>query len=97
VGRNALIDQSIHHAYVHQIRAAKSFIVIDNQYFLGSSHLWDSGQRGGFASHLIPIELAEKICAKIRAGERFAVYVTVPLYPEGTPTSQSVQELLRYA
>jgi phospholipase D1/2 len=96
VGRNALIDQSIHHSYVHHIRGAKSFVVIDNQYFLGSSHLWNSGQRGGFASNLIPVEIAEKICTKIRANERFAVYVTVPLFPEGESSSGAVQEILSH-
>lgn len=96
VRRNAGIDQSIHHAYVHNIRSAKHFIYIENQYFLGSSHLWASGQRGGFAPHLIAIELAEKICAKIRANERFAVYVNIPLYPEGPPDSGAVQEILSH-
>lgn len=94
--RNALIDASIHHAYVHNIRCAKHFIYVENQYFLGSSHLWNSGQRGGFASHLVVIELAEKICAKIRANERFAVYVNVPLFPEGAPDSGPVQEILSH-
>lgn len=96
VRRNAPTDQSIHHAYVHFIRNAKHFIYIENQYFLGSSHMWDSGQRGGFASNLIPIEIAEKICAKIRAGERFVVYVAIPLYPEGAPDSGPVQEILSH-
>lgn len=94
--RLASVDQSIHHAYCHQIRRARSFIYVENQYFLGSSHLWDSGQRGGFASHLVPIELAEKICAKIRANERFAVYVTIPMFPEGIPDSAAVQEILSH-
>lgn len=55
-----------------------------------------SKQRGGFSSHLIAIELAEKICAKIRAGQRFVVYVCVPLYPEGPPESGAVQEILAH-
>lgn len=96
VRRNALIDLSIHHAYVHQIRRAKHFIYIENQYFLSSSHMWLSGQRGGFAPNLVAIEIAEKICAKIRANERFAVYVNVPLYPEGAPASGPVQEILSH-
>lgn len=98
VRRNANIDQSIHHAYVHAIRSAKHFIYIENQYFLGSSHMWDrnSSQRGGFSSHLVPIEIAEKICAKIRAGQRFAVYANIPMYPEGPPDSAAVQEILSH-
>ncbi|KAI0563002.1 Phospholipase D [Gracilaria domingensis] len=96
VRRNALSDHSIHSAYVHQIRAAKHFIYIENQYFLGSSHMWESNQRGAFAAHLVPIEIAEKVCAKIRSGQRFAVYVSIPLYPEGAPDSGAVQEILSH-
>lgn len=60
--------------------------------------MWDksSKQRGGFSNHLIAIEVAEKICAKIRAGQRFVVYLTVPLYPEGPPESGAVQEILAH-
>ena len=98
VRNKTLIDSSIHDAYIHQIRRAKSHIVLENQYFLGSSHVWDrsSNQRGGFSNHLIAIELAEKICAKIRAGQRFVVYLIVPMYPEGPPSSKAVQEILAH-
>uniref|UniRef100_A0A1D1YBW3 phospholipase D n=1 Tax=Anthurium amnicola TaxID=1678845 RepID=A0A1D1YBW3_9ARAE len=40
------------------------------------------------------MELALKICSKIRAKERFAVYIVIPMWPEGVPTSSSVQEIL---
>lgn len=93
---SALTDMSIHKAYIHHIRSAKHFIYIENQYFLGSSHMWDSGQRAGFASHLVAIEIAEKICSKIRANERFVVYVNIPLFPEGPPDSGAVQEILSH-
>lgn len=96
VRRSAATDQSIHNAYIHHIRCAKHFIYLENQYFIGSSHLWDSGQRGGFAANLVPIELAEKICAKIRANERFVVYLTIPMFPEGPPESTAVQEILSH-
>ena len=46
------------------------------------------------ADNLIPMELALKIASKIRAGERFAVYVFIPLWPEGIPASATVQEIL---
>ena len=46
------------------------------------------------ADNLIPIELALKIASKIRAQERFAVYVVIPMWPEGVPTAASVQEIL---
>lgn len=40
------------------------------------------------------MELALKIAGKIRAKERFAVYIVIPMWPEGAPTSASVQEIL---
>ena len=36
------------------------------------------------ANNLIPMELALKIASKIRAKERFAVYIVIPMCPEGT-------------
>ena len=46
------------------------------------------------ADNLIPMELALKIASKIRANERFAVYIVLPLWPEGDPKSAAVQEIL---
>ena len=46
------------------------------------------------AEHLIPMELTLKIISKIRANERFAVYIVIPMWPEGAPSSASVQEIL---
>lgn len=51
--------------------------------------LWCTG-----ADNLIPMELALKIASKIRAKERFAVYVVIPLWPEGDPKTNTVQEIL---
>jgi phospholipase D1/2 len=34
------IDASIHRAYISLIRNAKRYLYLENQYFLGSSHLW---------------------------------------------------------
>ncbi|KAI7735465.1 hypothetical protein M8C21_017823 [Ambrosia artemisiifolia] len=91
--KNLVIDRSIQKAYIQAIRSAKNFIYIENQYFLGSSYAWNSYKDAG-ADHLIPIELALKIASKIRANERFAVYIIIPMWPEGVPTSASVQEIL---
>ncbi|KAJ1261943.1 hypothetical protein BS78_09G067700 [Paspalum vaginatum] len=96
-GKDQIIDRSIQDAYIHAIRRARSFIYIENQYFLGSSYCWkpdgirpeDIG-----ALHLIPKELSMKVVSKIEAGERFAVYVVVPMWPEGIPESGSVQAIL---
>ncbi len=48
------------------------------------------------ANQLIPMELALKIASKIKAGERFAVYVIIPMWPEGVPDSAAVQEILYF-
>lgn len=46
------------------------------------------------ADNLIPMELALKIASKIRARERFAVYILIPMWPEGDPKTNTVQEIL---
>ncbi|XP_074562986.1 phospholipase D delta-like isoform X1 [Curcuma longa] len=91
--KNLIIDKSIHTAYVRAIRSAKHFIYIENQYFLGSSYAWPSYKNSG-ADNLIPMEIALKIARKIRAKERFAVYVVIPMWPEGDPSAFTVQEIL---
>ncbi|BBN05147.1 phospholipase D1/2 [Marchantia polymorpha subsp. ruderalis] len=94
-GKDSVIDRSIQDAYISAIRRAKDYIYIENQYFLGSAFGWDDKRDSG-ASHLIPMELALKIVSKIEAGERFAVYVVVPMWPEGAPESGSVQAILNW-
>ncbi|KAI3734422.1 hypothetical protein L6452_13890 [Arctium lappa] len=91
--KNLVIDRSIQKAYIQAIRSAKNFIYIENQYFLGSSYAWHSYRDAG-ADHLIPVELALKIASKIRANERFSVYIVIPMWPEGVPSSASAQEIL---
>lgn len=46
------------------------------------------------AYNLVPMELTLKIASKIRGGERFAVYVIIPMWPEGNPSSVRVQPVL---
>ncbi|XP_074372997.1 phospholipase D delta-like isoform X2 [Apium graveolens] len=91
--KNLVIDKSIQKAYIQAIRCAQHFIYIENQYFLGSSYAWSSRKSAG-ADNLIPMELALKIASKIRAKKRFAVYIVIPMWPEGNPSSASVQEIL---
>lgn len=93
VAKNLVVDKSIQMAYIQAIRSAQHFIYIENQYFLGSSYAWPSYKDAG-ADNLIPMELALKIVSKIRAKERFTVYVVIPMWPEGAPDSLSVQEIL---
>lgn len=96
-GKDNIIDRSIQDAYINAIRRAKDFIYIENQYFLGSSFAWKAEginvEEIG-ALHLVPKELSTKIVSKIEAGERFTVYVVVPMWPEGIPESASVQAIL---
>ncbi|KAK4843999.1 hypothetical protein QYF36_015169 [Acer negundo] len=91
--KDLVVDKSIQVAYIQAIRSAQHFIYIENQYFLGSSYAWPSYKYAG-ADNLIPMELALKIANKIRANERFAVYVIIPMWPEGDPKKESVQEIL---
>ncbi|KAF9614958.1 hypothetical protein IFM89_021388 [Coptis chinensis] len=96
-GKDNIIDRSIQDGYINAIRRAKNFIYIENQYFLGSSFGWKSdgiNVNDVGALHIIPKELSLKIVSKIEAGERFAVYVVVPMWPEGIPESASVQAIL---
>ncbi|KAL7612903.1 hypothetical protein Lser_V15G07160 [Lactuca serriola] len=90
--KNMVIDKSIQTAYIQAIRSAQHFIYIENQYFIGSSYAWSYENAG--ADNLIPMELAQKIASKIRQNERFSVYVVIPMWPEGVPTSATVQEIL---
>ncbi|GLU00590.1 hypothetical protein SLE2022_179440 [Rubroshorea leprosula] len=91
--KGVVIDVSIQTAYIQSIRSAQRFIYIENQYFIGSSYAWSSNKDAG-ANNLIPMELALKITSKIRANERFAVYVIIPMWPEGKPKSKRVQKIL---
>ncbi|CAA0819330.1 Phospholipase D delta [Striga hermonthica] len=91
--KDLVIDRSIQTAYIQAIRSAQHFIYIENQYFLGSSYAWPAYKDAG-ADHLIPMELAMKIASKIRAKERFAVYVVIPMWPEGNPNDNVMQEIL---
>ncbi|KAL2633969.1 hypothetical protein R1flu_005448 [Riccia fluitans] len=93
--KNIAVDVSIQTAYIKAIRGAQHFIYIENQYFIGSSYAWPDYKSAG-ADQMIPIELALKIASKIRANERFAVYIAIPLWPEGPPDSAAVQEILYF-
>lgn len=55
----------------------------------GFLHFHSSG-----ANNLIPMEIALKIADKIRANERFAAYIVIPMWPEGVPTGAATQRIL---
>ncbi|KAI3442154.1 Phospholipase D [Psidium guajava] len=95
--KDNVIDRSIQDAYINAIRRAKNFIYIENQYFLGSSFGWKAqgiSVADINALHLVPKELSLKIVSKIEARERFAVYIVIPMWPEGIPESDSVKAIL---
>ncbi|XP_077236735.1 phospholipase D alpha 1-like [Tasmannia lanceolata] len=94
-GKDVTIDQSIHVGYIEAIRRAKRFIYIENQYFFGSCSSWSEDQDCG-CLNLVPMEIALKIASKIREGERFAVYVVTPMWPEGEPEGDTVQAILHW-
>lgn len=48
------------------------------------------------APNLVPLEIAMKVASKIRKREPFAAYIVIPLFPEGDPTSQAVQQVAFY-
>ncbi|KAL2539333.1 Phospholipase D alpha 2 [Abeliophyllum distichum] len=96
-GKDNIIDLSIQDAYINAIHQAKNFIYVENQYFLGGCFGWhcnDIKVEDIGALNLIPKELSLKIVSKIEAGERFTVYIVVPMWPEGIPESASVQAIL---
>ncbi|KAM7255540.1 hypothetical protein ACFE04_008438 [Oxalis oulophora] len=93
--KNTTVERSIQEAYIEAIRRAEKFIYIENQYFLGGCHLWENDRNSG-CRNLIPIEIALKIVRKIKAKERFAVYIVMPMWPEGVPESEPVQDILHW-
>ncbi|ESW07555.1 hypothetical protein PHAVU_010G139800 [Phaseolus vulgaris] len=89
------VERSIHEAYVEAIRRAERFIYIESQYFIGGCHWWKKDRHCG-RTNLIPIEIALKVVSKIKAKERFAVYIVIPMWPEGEPESEPVQDILHW-
>ncbi|XP_071513505.1 uncharacterized protein [Panulirus ornatus] len=88
-------DNSLHRAYIHHIRRARHCIYIENQYFMGSSHMWPDC-RDAKAGNLVPLEIATKIEEKIKDGQRFVAYICIPMFPEGKPADKVTQEILHW-
>ena len=86
-------ENSIAKCMVQQIRNAQNFIYMENQYFLGSAFSW-LGDKDTEAMHTIPTEIAQRIADKIEARQDFKVYIVVPMFPEGDPSSAPSQEIL---
>ena len=91
--RGRKTEASISRGSVLLVRRAKKFIYIENQYFSGSSFAWLEGKTDK-SRHLLPLEIIYKIEEKIRAGQRFAVYIVIPMRPEGKPDKPEVRDSL---
>jgi len=89
------VQNDIMRCMVHQIRNAKNFIYMENQYFLGSAYAWKDDQ-DTLSHHIVPQEISQRIIEKIRMGEMFRAYILVPMFPEGDPASAAIQEILRW-
>ncbi|KAI5445379.1 hypothetical protein KIW84_013568 [Lathyrus oleraceus] len=48
----------------------------------------------GMSIHTAYVKIALKIAEKIKANERFAVYIIIPMWPEGDPTGAATQRIL---
>ncbi|KAM0826265.1 hypothetical protein ACQ4PT_068991 [Festuca glaucescens] len=94
--KSLAVEQSIHTAYVAAIRAADRFVYLETERFVGSSYAWPPSCRHPGAGNLVPMEIALKAASKISAGEAFAAYVVLPMWPaaEGPPGSAPAQEAL---
>lgn len=92
---NAFTDKSVQQAYCYLIDRAKSFIYIENQYFMGSAQYWLDHQDNP-CHNLVPFELCKRICRAIHNGEHFTVMILIPLFPEGAPGSYTIQEILHW-
>ena len=88
-----LVENSIANCMIRQIRNAKKFIYMENQYFLGSAYSW-LNDHNTLSHNLIPREITQKIIEKIELGETFKCYITIPMFPEGDPSSVAIQEIL---
>ena len=75
------------------IRNSENFVYIENQYFMGSAYTWHLHNETN-CHHTIPAELVQKIVSKIASNQRFTAYVVIPMFPEGDPAHQAMQEIL---
>jgi len=87
------VEHTIQEAYINAIRSAERFLYIENQYFIGSSEKWLRNRDVG-AANQIPYEIAKKICSKISENRDFSVYIVIPMFPEGIPSDDPIQQIL---
>ena len=88
------LENSIQFQYIERIRSAQRFIYIENQFFMGSCRWWKKVRGRSF--NLIPHELSQRVVRAIHAGVRFAIYIVLPLHPEGHPETSTVSDQLAW-
>lgn len=88
-----LADTSLHTALVRLVRRAENFLYIESQYFIGSSQAWEKDQ--DCARNLVPLEIAERVVSKIRAGKEFRAYILLPMIPEGNPDEHIIRSSMK--
>ncbi|CAD6339070.1 unnamed protein product [Miscanthus lutarioriparius] len=97
-GKNNVLDRSIQDAYIHAHTSPCQTLHLHREPVLPWQLIrWKADgikPEEIEALHLIPRELSLKIVSKIEAGEHFAVYVVLPMWPEGPPAGGSVQAIL---
>eukprot|EP00668_Euglena_longa_P006170 GGOE01007318.1.p1 GENE.GGOE01007318.1~~GGOE01007318.1.p1 ORF type:complete len:833 (-),score=190.93 GGOE01007318.1:263-2443(-) len=91
------VETGCQNGYVWAIRQAQRFIYMENQYFMGGSMAWESFDDRSHnveCKQIIPTEIAMRIVTKIRQGLPFAVYIVLPLFPEGRVDTIASQGML---
>jgi phospholipase D1/2 len=89
-------QNNILNAVINCIRSADNYIYIETQFFIsgfGSRGKVDShkvGNENNGIHNQVVDELANRICAHIKAKTPFHVYLVVPVHPEGDITAGSV-------
>eukprot|EP01102_Stenamoeba_stenopodia_P007791 TRINITY_DN2197_c0_g1_i1.p1 TRINITY_DN2197_c0_g1~~TRINITY_DN2197_c0_g1_i1.p1 ORF type:complete len:683 (-),score=145.33 TRINITY_DN2197_c0_g1_i1:1155-3203(-) len=89
------VERGIQDAYLNAIRAAKNFLYIENQYFMGGCKEW-AAERDSGCDNQIPLEIATKIASSLQHGRPFFAYIIIPMFPEGVPSEKALQEMLRW-
>ena len=80
------IEADCHTAYCATIEASQRFVYIESHLFVGT--------KCGSTANRIPAVLLKRIVSAIEAKQEYAVYIVLPLYPDGGPKNQINQEIL---
>lgn len=88
--KNPKFEKSIQDAYVRAISGAQRFVYIESQYFIGAG-IWVSG-----LDNLVPKTVVKRVLQMIDKKRPFHVYVVIPMFPEGDPSSGALQVIREY-